>query len=205
MNKFNQINVDENYSITHSDCLKEKKFLNNTILEYRISRYLQKIKPDYKVTLYVDLVQNNGDFKLGDKNWELKENRGALSSGYISLEIINTRKKELSGLLKSVKDGVDRFSIYLPTYKTYTTRYKSLVNNLLIFKTEELYNWVISQNEIKAENNKETYSNALCYKIPVKYVNDSVQFKSLYNKVIIDENELENIKVPSELYNLFQK
>ena len=205
MNTSKIINVDENYIITHSDSLKERKFLENTKLEYRISRYLQNRKADSKVTLFADLVQNKGDFQINEKTWELKENKGALSSGYISLEVIHTRKKEMSGLLKSVNDGVDNFAIYLSTYSSYTKRYKSLENEFLVFDTQELYNWVISQNEIKAENNKEKYSNALCYKIPVRYVKDSIAFNKLFKSIKIDSNELNKIQIPDQLYGLFEK
>ena len=202
----NTIKYDENYLITHSNELKSRDFLWNTIGEFRISRYLQTKKyNNVDSVLFADLVQSNGDFKIGDKTWELKENKGSLSSGYLSLEVINTQNRKPSGLLKSALDRVDKFAIYLSSYPKFNKRHKKVKDKLIVFNTKDLYEWIISQEEIKAENNKEVYSNALCYKIPVKYITDSASFSSLIiESYDIPEEELREIKAPQELYNLFE-
>ena len=108
MNEPLTIKLDENYLITHSKELKSRDFLWNTITEYKVSRYLQKnFYNNTNAKLFADLVQNNGDFELDNKTWELKENKGSLSSGYLSLEVINTRYRKASGLLRSALDRVE--------------------------------------------------------------------------------------------------
>ena len=207
MNEPLTIKLDENYLITHSKELKSRDFLWNTITEYKVSRYLQKnFYNNTNAKLFADLVQNNGDFELDNKTWELKENKGSLSSGYLSLEVINTRYRKASGLLRSALDRVDYFAVYLPSYSNFNKRHKKVKDKLIVFNTKDLYEWVISQDEIKAENNKEIYSNALCYKIPVKYITDSASFSELIiQEYDIPEEDIKEIKVPREIYGLFEK
>ena len=206
MNKSLSLKLDGNFTITHSEKLKSKDFLWNTILEYRIARYLQReIYNNSDAKLFADLVQDKGDFELNNKTWELKENKGSLSSGYLSIEVINTQYRKASGLLRSALDRVDKFAIYLSSYENFNKRHKKVKDKLIVFNTKDLYEWIISQEEIKAENNKEVFSNALCYKIPVKYITDSASFSSLIiESYDIPEQELKEIKIPKELFSLFE-
>lgn len=217
MSSMSIINIKPNVNLSHSNILKERKFLPNTELEYRIGNYLlDKSDEQIDLTVHVDMVQSKGDFSLGLSDYELKENRGALSSGSISLEMINTDTMEPSGLMRSVLDEVQYFLIYLPVYtkydkykKTYVDsynyRHKELKNNLILFNTIKLYEYLISREELEARNNKERYSNALCYKLPVSYIKDSKRVDELIvDRWIVEEQELNKITIPDQLYSLFK-
>lgn len=193
-------------TLLHSENPKPAYFTYNTEVEYRIGYYLwsnQGKKNEY--ILDARWVQDSGDFTIGKKSFELKENRGSLHSGEISLEVLDTKKAKVSGLTKSYQDKVDYFSIYLPTYDNYRGRYDEYVDNLLIMDTKKLYEWVIQKEELAARNNKFLESNALCFKIPVNYITDSASFQELIIKrVHIPEDELRQIDIPEELYQIFQ-
>ena len=190
----------------HSNKKKSRHFLPNTIEEYRVGYYLWKQCPEPReYILDVSWEQNTGDFSIGNDSFEHKGNRGALSSGYISLEVMKTDTIEVSGLGKSNLDKVDYFLIYLPVYQNYKGKFPHLVDNLLMFRTNELYQWVRNREELNAVNNNFINSNALCYKVPIRYIEDCESFKNLIvKKWHMPEAELNKIKIPKEIYSLFQ-
>ena len=198
--------LNNNVTLLHSDKLKARHFLYNTIEEYRVGHFLwERTNKEKDFVLDVSWVQGAGDFTLADKSFELKSNRGALSSSYLSLEVMNTSTCEASGLFKSYLDKVDYFLVYLPVYKNYKGKYQNLVNKLLVFNTFKLYSWVKNQEEISAKNNNFMHSNALCYKVPVKYILDSASFQeTIIEQIDLPESELEKISIPKEIYSLFE-
>ena len=200
------IELENGVTLHHSNKKKVRHFLPNTIEEYRIGYHLWKqCKESRTFVLDVSWDQDKGDFTIGNDSFEYKSNRGALSSGNISLEVLNTGKCETSGLIKSYTDKVDYFLIYLPAYSNYNGKYNHLVDSLLLFRTNELYTWVKNREELTAVNNNYKDSNALCYKVPVKYIEDCESFKKLIvKKWVVRESELNKIKIPKELYTLFQ-
>ena len=200
------IELENGIKLLHSDELKDRKFLWNTITEYRVGYWmLQHLYKENQLVLDVSFTQDKGDFTLNEASFEFKENRGALSCGYISLEILNTSKCEPSGLLKSVNDKVNYFLIYLPVYKQFKGHNSNLMDTLLLFRTNDLYQWVRNRDEITAYNNYDKLSNALCYKVPVKYITDCESFKNLIIKQWhLPEHELKAIDIPSQLYGLFK-
>ena len=199
------IELENNVEIIRSEKLKERKFLYNTISEYRNGYYLrEKYYAKQKFSLDVRFIQK-GDYSIGKNSFELKENRGALSVSELSFEVFNTKKSEKSGLSLAFKDKVDYFLMYLPLYKPYKGKYSEYVENLLIFKTEDLYHWITQREELEARNNNFLNSNALCYKVPCSYLEDCESFKSLIRERIrIPEEELKKISVPKEIYSCFQ-
>lgn len=199
------LKLENNVEIIKPDELKERKFLYNTMAEFRNGYWLrEEFYPGQKFSLDVRWIQK-GDYSIGKSSFELKENRGALSVSEMSFEIFNTKKAEKSGLALAYKDKVDYFLVYLPLYKEYKGKYTEYIDNLLIFKTDELYKWITQREEIQAKNNNFLDSNALCYKIPCSYLEDCESFKSLIRKRIhIPEKELKKISIPKELYSCFQ-
>lgn len=197
--------INSAFSISHGDELKDRKFYNNTVREYQIGSFLQK-QNDNKdhLTLHVDFVQSKGDFSLGTKGYELKENSGALQSGYLSFEILNTRKIETSGILQSHKDGVENFIMYLPGRKWVHTRYSRYKDNLLMFDTKSLYEWLIKQEYIDAKNNRSAYSNAVCYQVPLRNISEFESFKNLIKQqYTVSEDELNSFGTPEGVDNYF--
>ena len=117
---------------------------------------------------------------------------------------MNTSTCEASGLFKSYIDDVDYFMVYLPVYNNYKGKYKHLVDKLLVFNTSKLYSWVKNREELSAKNNNFLNSNALCYKVPVRYIEDCLSFQELIiEQIDLPESVLQNIKVPKQLYSLF--
>jgi|13_taG_2_1085334.scaffolds.fasta_scaffold21845_2 hypothetical protein len=204
--KLLNLELDNNVTLLHSDKKKARHFLYNTIEEYRVGYFLwERTNKEKKFVLDVSWEQNTGDFTLADKSFELKSNRGALSSSALSFEVLNTSTCEPSGLFKSFMDNVDYFCVYLPVYKNYKGKYSHLVNKLLVFNTFKLHSWIKDREEISAKNNNFLHSNALCYKVPVKYIEDCKSFNELIiDQVDIPETELEKISIPKEIYSLFQ-
>ena len=118
---------------------------------------------------------------------------------------MDTKNNKISGLAKSHSDGVDYFAIYMPTYENYNGRYQDFVDHLLVFKTDELFEWAVQREELCAKNNKFMESSALCLKVPVNYISDSSSFSELIIRDIhIPEQDLKSISVPSEIYELFK-
>ena len=205
MEKFN-LKLDNNVTLIHSGKLKAKHFLFNTEEEYRVGYYLwEKRNKSVDFVLDVSWEQEAGDFTLADKSFELKSNRGAISSSHLSFEVLNTSTCEASGLFRSYLDGVDYFLVYLPVYKNSKGKYKDLVDRLLVFNTSKLYHWIKNCEEICARNNNFLHSNALCYKVPLKYALDSKSFNdTIVDQIHIPESDLQLIEIPREVYSLFQ-
>ena len=178
-----RIKLENGIDLLHSNKPKDRQYLWNTKTEYRIGSWLlQKTNLKAKFVLDCSWTQDQGDFTLGNASFEFKENRGALSSGYISLEVLNTTKCEPSGLLRSVNEGVTYFLIYLPVYRNYQGHNSDLKDSLLLFKTNELYHWVRNREDISAYNNNASNSNALCYKVPIRFLRDSKELQELILK-----------------------
>jgi hypothetical protein len=198
-------NVNENFSITHGDELKDRRFYSNTVREYQVGSYLQK-QNDYKdhLSLHVDFVQSKGDFSLGAAGYELKENSGSLQSGYLSFEILNTRQIEPSGIMASHKFGVKNFIMYLPEGKWVHSRYSKYKDKLYIFDTKELYEWLIKQEYIDAKNNRSAYSNAICYQVPIRYLSENIGFQKLIKETYtVTQSELNSFGTPEGVDSLF--
>ena len=101
------LKLENNIEIIKPDKLKERKFLYNTIAEFRNGYWLrEEFYPGQKFSLDVRWIQK-GDYSIGKSSFELKENRGALSVSEMSFEIFNTKKAEKSGLALAHKDKVD--------------------------------------------------------------------------------------------------
>ena len=87
--------INSGFSISHGDDLKDRKFYKNTVREYQVGCFLQnESKSNKHLTLHVDFVQSKGDFSIGTDGFELKENPGAVTEGFISFEVLNTQKVE---------------------------------------------------------------------------------------------------------------
>ena len=195
--------INENFSISHGDELKDRKFYSNTVREYQVGRFLQSKDESKHLVLHVDFVQSKGDFSLNDIGFELKENSGALTSGYLSFELVNTRKVEISGIMQSYKDGVKYFLMYIPGRKYMNNRYSKYQNQLYLFDTKELYEWLISQEYIVAENNRTAYSNAVCFKVPLRYIVEH-SFKDLIKKTwTVTEDQLNSFGTPEGVDSYF--
>jgi hypothetical protein len=197
--------IDKNFSISHGDELKTRSFYNNTIREYQVGSYLQKLN-DYKdhLTLHLDFVQSSGDFSLGTEGFELKENAGALKWGYLSFEVMNTRDIKPSGVMASQQFGVRNYIMYLPEKNWSNDRYKKFKHQLHIFDTKALWQWLIRQEYITAKNNNYVYSNALCYQVPIKYLSDNTKFQALIKQsYTVSEDELNSFGTPEGLDNYF--
>ena len=200
------IKLENGIEILHSNKPKDRQYLWNTMMEFRVGSWmLENTDPKAKFILDCTWTQDQGDFTFNNASFEFKENRGALSSGYISLEVLNTTKCEPSGLLKSVNDQVNYFLMYFPVYRNYNGHNSDLIDTMLLFKTNELYHWVRNRDEITASNNNTQNSNALCYKVPARYITDCESFKELIIKQWhIPEYELKAIDIPTQLYGLFK-
>lgn len=201
-----EILLEPNSYLLRNSKLKPKYFTYNTEQEYRIGNYLwDKQGKESTFVLDARFNQDNGDFSLGDESYELKENRGCLHSGEISLELLDTKNNKISGLAKSLHDGVDYFVIYMPTYENYKGKYQNFVDNLLVFQTKELYEWATQRDDLCAKNNRFMESSALCLKVPVSFITDSSSLSELIvNRIHIPENELKAIPVPEQIYSLFK-
>ena len=201
-----RIQLENGIDLLHSKKPKDRQYLWNTKTEYRIGSWLlQNTDQQAKFVLDCSWTQDKGDFTLADASFEFKENRGALSSGFISLEVLNTTKCEPSGLLKSVNDGVNYFLVYLPVYKNYKGHNSDLKDSLLLFRTNELFHWVRNREDVGAFNNYAQNSNALCYKVPIRWITDCISFKKLIiQQWHVPEHELKAIDIPTQLYGLFK-
>ena len=197
--------INDNFSISHGDELKDRKFYNNTVREYQVGCFLQnESKSNKHLTLHVDFVQSKGDFSIGTDGFELKENPGAVTEGFISFEVLNTQKVEISGLMASYKDGVKFFLVYIPQSTYLNKRYTKYQNKLLLFETKELYEWIISNEYLVAKNNKPKWSNALCYKVPVRDIDENVSFKNLIKATWnVTEDQLNQYGTPEGIDSLF--
>lgn len=197
--------VNSNFSISYIDELKPRRFFDNTIQEYQIGCYLQKLSKQTKhLTLHCEHEQTKGDFSLDDDGFELKDNGGSLSSGYLSFEMIHTRNLIPSGILESRKNGVKYFLMYLQLGQYKKSKYKKHYNKLLLFETEPLYEWLVSNEYIVAENNKYSNSNALCYKVPLWYLDENISFKNLIKGTWnVCPGELEKFGKPEGIKNYF--
>ena len=77
-----EILLETNCYLLRNSNLKPKYFTYNTEQEYRIGYYLwDKQGKKSKFVLDARFKQDNGDFSLAEKSFELKENRGCLHSG----------------------------------------------------------------------------------------------------------------------------
>jgi len=206
--------VNDNFSITHGDELKSRKFWYNTIREYQIGCYLQNLKEDKShLTLHVDFVQSKGDFSLNQTGFELKENPQAIKHGDISFEIANTEQCKVSGILESYKNKVKYFVMYFPVLKNkdgskqwYSHDLKEHKDKLVIFDTNELFVWLKSKPYITAKHNMGADPNAICWRVPVNYLSDNSSFQSLIkSQYTVPLEELESFGKPPTIEKYFRK
>ena len=95
------------------------------------------------------------------------------------------------------------FLMYIPGRKYMNNRYSKYQNQLYLFDTKELYEWLISQEYIVAENNRTAYSNAVCFKVPLRYIVEH-SFKDLIKKTwTVTEEELNSFGTPEGVDSYF--